>query len=350
MAFAAVHLLPLTPVPHDKILHWKDFITYPLIAVGFGLFAVVLVLGRFYWWFEAPWIGVCLAIAVISIGCAAAIELNRATPIMNIRWLTSPEIVHFTVTLLIFRIVLSEQSSGAFGLFQTLGLLNEQSRVLYVIILLCSFAGGLVCGAFLKVERVPEIHGLALICIAIGAYMDGHATNLTRPENMYLSQALIAFGGALFLPPSLLSGITKTLKQGPAFMTSFLVVFLFTQSLGGLIGSASFGTFVTLREKFHSSHLVEHVNLTNPIVVDRIKQLSAPYGKVLTDQQLLNAEGLVLLSQQATREATILAYNDAFLLIAAIAALALIWLMSHTGYVTVRARYTGRGAVATTNP
>lgn len=338
MAFAVVYLLPLTPVPHAKVLHWKDFISYPLVAIASGLLAIVLTLGRYYWWFEAPWIGICLAIAFLATGLAAAIEINRDTPLINIAWLTSPEVVHFTLTLLVFRIVLSEQTSGSIGLFQTLGLLNEQSLMLYIIILLTSFGGGLLCGSILKLERVPFIHCAALICIAIGAYMDSHATNLTRPSEMYVSQALIAFGSAIFLPPALLAGMTKALKQGPTFLTSFIVVFLFTQNIGGQIGSAAFSTFVIIREKFHSSYLVEQIVLSNPLVADRIRQLSGAYGKVLTDPQLLNAEGVALLAQQVTREANILAYNDAFFLIAVIATVALAWLLVHTGYVILRTR------------
>ena len=340
IAFAVVYLLPLTPIPHSKVLHWRDFITYPLIAAGFGLLAVVLSLGRFYWWLEAPWIGVCLAIAVMCIACAAAIELNRDTPLINIQWLTSPEIVHFAITLLVFRIVLSEQTSGAVGMFQMLGLLNDQSRLLYIIILTASVIGGLVCGAVLKVERVSLIHAAALVCIIAGAFMDSHATNLTRPGNMYASQALIAFGGALFLPPAMLLGLSKALKRGPTFLTSFITIFQFTQNLGGLIGSASFGTFVTFREKFHSNHLVEHVTQSNPLIADHIRQLSSAYGRILTDSQFLAAEGVARLAQRMTREANILAYNDAFLAVSVIAFIALAGLIAHAAHEHIRNRLT----------
>ena len=57
-AFAVVHVLPLTQVPRAKVLHWLDFAAYGLIATSFGILAVVLVQGKNYWWFEAPWIGV----------------------------------------------------------------------------------------------------------------------------------------------------------------------------------------------------------------------------------------------------------------------------------------------------
>lgn len=339
MSLAVVYLLPLTPIPHAKVLHWRDFVTYPLIAIGFGLLTAALTLGgRYYWWFDTPWIGVCLAIAAITLTAAAAVEFNRDTPLVNIQWLLSPEILRFTVTLLVFRIVLSEQTSGAVGMFQMLGLLNEQSHSLNIAILLCSIAGGLICGAFLTLERGSFLRGIALGCIMAGAYLDASATNLTRPQNMYASQALIAFGSALFLPPALLAGLTKALRQGPAFMTSFVMIFLFTQNIGGQIGSAAFGTFVIVREKFHSSHLIEQITLANPIVAARVGQLSAAYGKILGDQQLLHAEGVALLAQQVTREANILAYNDAFLSIAIIAAIALAALLLRSAYGYLRGR------------
>jgi len=350
ISFAVVYLLPLTPIVHSKVLTRLDFISYPLIALSFGLLAVVLVLGRYYWWFEAPWIGWCLAISILSLGIAVAIEFQRETPLLNVRWLMSREILHLTAVLLLFRLVLSEQSSGAIGLFQTVGLLNEQSAGLYSVILLASVAGGLTCGALLKPARVPALHALALACICVGAYLDSQATNLTRPANMYFSQALIAFGGALFLPPSLLTGLTAALKRGPEYITSFIVVFLFTQSVGGLLGSAFFSTFVVLREQFHSSYLVERLTLSDPLVVERVRQLAGAYGKVLTDSQLLNAEGLALLAQQATREANILAYNDIFLLICGIAGLALCGLVIHLLYLNLRQASDGqRPSVAAPN-
>lgn len=336
MALATVYLLPLTPIPHSKVLEKLDFVSYPLLALGLGLLAVVLVLGRPYWWFEASWIGACLAVAVLAIAAAVAIEVHRERPLINLRWLTSPEILHIAGVLLVFRIVLSEQTTGATGLFQALGLINDQSRSLQAVILAASVAGGLLCGRLLRPGRDAALHAAALGLICAGAFMDAHATGLTRPADMYLSQAMIAFGGALFLPPSLLTGLTATLRQGPTYITSFIAVFLVTQSLGGLMGSALFGTFVTLREQFHSSHLVEHATAIDPWTVERVRLLSGAYGRVLTDRQLDAAEGVKLLSQQATQQATVLAYNDAFLLVAVLAALALAGLLLHVLYLKFR--------------
>jgi MFS family permease len=340
MGFAAVYLLPLTPQPRAKVIHWLDVVSYLLLAVGFGLTAVALTLGRACWWFEAPWLGVMLALAIAAIMAAVIIELNRESPLIDIRWLASKEVVHFTGALLMFRIVLSEQTSGAFGFFQVLGLQNDQMSTLYWVILAASVAGGLTCAAVMKPGREPAIHMVALTLLIIGATMDSRATNLTRQVEMYASQALIAAASSLFLPPALASGLLSALKNGPNYILSFIIIFLTTQSIGGVLGSAIIGTFITWREKFHSHALVEHITLTDPIIAQRVSQLASAYGRVLTDKTLLNAEGLALLSQQATREANVLSYNDAFLLIAALSSFALAALVVHIAVAAIAHRFT----------
>lgn len=329
LALPVVFLLPLTPVPHAKVLHWLDFVSYPLIALGFGALAVVMALGRLYWWFEAPWIGALLALSVLAIALAGAIEINRRSPLIDLRWLFSPPMLHMAFVYFGFRLLMSQQSAGAAGLFQVLGLMNEQSRGFYAIVLLFTLLGGLVSGLVLTPARVPAIHAVALACIGLGAWLSSDITNQTRPENLYLAQAVTAFGGALFLPAAMAAGLAALFRQGMQFFTSFIAMFLFTQSLGGLIGSAFFGTLVVLREKFHSAHLAEPLRLTEPLVAERLRQLAAGYGRVLADGRLLNAEGPALLAQQVTREAYMLAYADAFRVIAVLAFAALGFLALH---------------------
>jgi hypothetical protein len=177
---------------------------------------------------------------------------------------------------------------------------------------------------------------VALGLLMIGALMDSNATSLTRPEQMYASQALIAVAGVLFLPPAMAAGLTLALKRGPTFILNFIVVFLTTQSLGGVIGSALVGTFITWRARFHLQALVDHLASTDPLVTQRIAQLATTYGRVITDRSLLNAEGVALLGQQVTREATVLAYNDAFLAIALFAACTIAVMILHLAIRAIR--------------
>ncbi|HEV2509434.1 MFS transporter [Bosea sp. (in: a-proteobacteria)] len=338
VAFGLVYALPLTTPPRVKVIGPLDGVSYLLIALGFGAIAVALSLGRIYWWLEAPWLGWLFAGAVACLMLAAIIELRRQSPLIDIRWLTSPATLHYATVLLLFRVVLAEQTVGASNFFQALGFQNEQTLPLYGVILAAILAGGFTCAALLRPGRENAFYAASLICIMTGALLDSNATSLTRPDDIHLSQALVAYGSALFLPAAMGQGLAPALARGPVYILSFFVIFLFTQSIGGLLGSALFGSFITLRTSFHYSQLAEHFSLANPLVAERIQQLGGAYGHILTDLGLTRAEGITLLAQQAVREATVLAYNDAFLLIALIAGSALIGLLTHLVVLRLRER------------
>jgi len=336
MAFAAVYLLPLTPPPRAKVIHWLDVVSYLLIAVGFGLIAMVFAVGRVYWWFEAPWLGVMLAAGIASLSCAIVLELNRENPFLDVRWLMSKDILHLAGTLMIFRLLMSEQTAGAFAFFQAIGLQNDQMTTLSLVVIGASIAAALFYIAVIKPGRENAIQMAALGLLLVGALMDSNATSLTRPEQMYVSQALIAAAGILFLPPAMASGLVLALKRGPAFILNFIVVFLTTQSLGGVIGTSLVGTFITWRGRFHLQEIADHLTMVDPLVAQRIKQLAATYGHVITDPSLLGTQGLNLLSQQVIREATVLAYNDAFLAIAILAACTIAVMILHLAIRAIR--------------
>jgi len=348
LAFAAIYLLPLTPIPRARVIEKRDIVSYIFIAIGFGSGAIVLVTGRTYWWLEARWLGELMVVMIAALTIAAVLELNREKPLIDLRWLVSREVLHVGAVLVLFRLMLAEQTAVASNFFQIIGLQNDQLTGLYGIVALATVAGGLACAAVMKPGREAGIHMAALLFIGIGAFLDSHATNLTRPGQMYLSQSMIAVGGSLFMPPAIASGFTMALRKGPQYILSFIVVFLVTQSLGGLAGSALFGSFITLREKFHSNMLAQSMTLADPLVAARVTQLSAAYGRIITDPAVLKAEGVALLGQQVTREANVLAHNDAFLIIALLAVGAAVALVIHWLYIRIKeaaARPEGQAAV-----
>ena len=269
----------------------------------------MLTLGRFYWWFETWWLGVLLATSIALLTLMAFIELPRKNPLLDLRWIFSKTNLHIIAVLLVYRAVSSEQSSTAVSFYQQLGLLNDQTTTLYALVLLATVLGGAACAWLMLTKYVDTAHVIALALIAAGSFMDSQSTNLTRPGEMYLSQMMIAFGAAMFLPPVMSKGFAAALARGAPYLVNFITIFLFTQITGSMLMTGLLGSFVTLREKFHSNILVENVLLTNPVVAQRVSQLSGAYSHVITDPALLKAEGLSLLGQQVSKEAYVLAYN-----------------------------------------
>jgi cobalamin synthase len=81
---------------------------------------------------------------------------------------------------------------------------------------------------------------------------------------------------------------------------------------------------------------VQGILMTDPLSAGRIGALSSAYARVLGDPTLRQAEGMVLLGQQVSREANILAFNDVFRVIALLAAVAFVLLFARWLYYRIR--------------
>ncbi len=337
VAFGLIYLLPLGKPQYAMKVHPNDITSYIFIAIGMGSIAVALVFGPIYWWTSTPWIGWLLALGIVSSAIAVVIELNRKVPLLDIRWIMSPAVLQFAAVLLVFRIVLSEQTSGAAGLFRSLGLMNEQMQVLNLIIIATTIAGGVICAFALKPGRERLFHIVALILLIIGALMDSNSTSQTVPSDMYISQTLIALASALFLPPALLSGMMSALEKGYDYILSFVIVFLTTQKVGGILGGSLFSTFIAIRQRLHLERIDEQLSTTDPLVQERLAQYAGAYGSSTTDAGASAAQGAAVLQGQAQTEASVMAYNDAFLTIAVISGVALAALLIHIAIDWLRA-------------
>lgn len=315
ICLAIIWILPLTHPPRVKVFERTDWISYPLIATAVACMSIVLTMGRYYWWQEKDWIGEVLVVGIIALTLSFMVELRRKNPIIDLRWLMTPEMLLFTGSMLFVRMLLSEQTTGMVGFLNLVGLLNEQLITLFCIILAATFAGLVFVSIIHKANRIVYIHLFSIALIAVAAWMDAHSTVDTRPEQFYLTQGMVAFGGAIFLPTSLWLGFIRALQYGQSQIISFVLVFLSTQNVGAQVGGAFLGTIQILREKFHSSVLVEGISLQNPLVVERLAQYSHLLKPVLNDGTELNAEAVAQLSLKVTQQAGLLAYNDVFMVV-----------------------------------
>ena len=325
ICLGCVFLLKLPPGDRFKTFEKLDFLTFAILASGVALLCAVLSLGRIDWWLEAPWIGVASACSLVLIMAGLAIEHNRANPLLMTRWLGSGTMIRLALAVILIRMVLSEQSTGAVGFMQMLNMSYQQMHTLYVVMLAGAIAGLVVSALTINPAHLLMPLVISLALMATGSVMDSFSSNLTRPQNLYISQFLLGFGGTFFLGPTMVLG-TKNVLANPRNLVSFSVMFGICQNLGGLIGAALLGTFQIVREKYHSSMIVEHLTLLDPRVAARVQSGGSAYGGLVADPELRNLMGIRSLATAATREANVMAYNDVFMLIAIIAILTMIWI------------------------
>ena len=344
VALPAVFALKMPPSQRVKAFERLDFVTFALFAPGVALLTAVLGLGRIVWWTEAAWIGWALVGAIVLLTAAALIEYNRKNPLIDVKWLAGRDLVRLLLAILLVRIVLSEQTTGAVGFLQQMGLVPQQMQGLFLVMLVATAAGTLVSAFTLNPMKLWKPISIALVMIAVGAFIDSHATVLTRPSQLYFSQALLAFAAAFFIGPTMILGFGQVLQGGGKNMVSFIVLFSIGQNVGGLMGSALVGTIQTLREKFHSNQLSESISLGDPETVLRLQQLGGAYAHVIGDAAQRQGAALRLLQQQVSQQAQVLAYNDVFLLISGAAAIGAAWVALNHYRPKLEARRAARQA------
>ncbi|WP_438721700.1 MFS transporter [Bartonella rochalimae] len=311
IGLGCIFSLPLTPVVCNKVIKKLDWVSYSLIALGLGLNAIVMSIGKWYWWTETLWIGCGLALAVFSLTIAIIIELNRETPLIDLRWLFSKEMIQVVLVLLVFRILLLEQSTLAADFFNLFGLLNRDMAPMYFAVTFGTLLGGGVCVFFLRMGREDYFYLLSLSCLALGSYLDSHVSQLTRPVDMIISQGLIGFGYALFLPPALCNGFVKASARGPNYVLSFIAIFLLAQVTGGLMSAALFSSLQFFFARHHFEYLTQEITTTGTLIFEKINHLSSPYS-ALVSQSLKSEKTISSLTDQLQLTANVLAYDDVF--------------------------------------
>lgn len=299
----AVVGVKLPPSDRSRQFEGLDLVTIALTVPAMVLVCGVLAEGRLLWWNETSWLGWALAAAVPLFAAAFLIEHNRARPLLQTRWIGTLDIMRFAVVAVLVRLALAEQTYGSVGLLTSGGLNNDQLRTLFAFVAAAMVLGMVVAALTLSETRLPYQVLAATLIIALAAWLDSGATNLTRPEQLYLSQSLIGFGTTLFIGPALVYGFLRMLSRGGDHFVTFIVLFGVTQNLGGLAGSALLGTYQTVSARAHAVALSEHLTGFDPQVAARLQG------------------GAGSLTQAMFREANILAFNDTFRFVALLALL-----------------------------
>ncbi|UXH79946.1 MFS transporter [Roseateles amylovorans] len=326
LSLAAIHAVPLKPQPRQPVFGRGDLLSVPLYAVGLVLLCVVVSQGRLAWWADAPWLGACLAGAIACLGLYVLVDLNRVSPLLDLRWLTQPYMLRFVAGVLLFRIVLSEQNVGVVGLMSALGQTNEQMQLLFALVSVGLVAGFALAPVIAARCGTPWLSVLAAALVVVAAVMDSEASALSRPEQFHLSQGLMAVALGLFFSASLLLGFGPVMAEGGQHLVSLLAAFSGAQLMGSLFGSAWASTFVAQRQTWHVHALTEQMATGNPLLAQQVAHVSGWAGQLTGDPVSRAQQGLALLLQQITRESTVLAYNDLFQRMALLAAAMTLWL------------------------
>lgn len=290
-----------------------DYWGLGLLAVGLGALQIVLDKGQQDNWFDTAYIVWLTAAAIICISLFIIVELYYAEhPIVDLRTFRNRS----------FRIGNAIMFFGFFNLFASIVLLPIYLQTLMGY---TAYLSGVVLGPGglatlialpLAGRLVTKINPKALL--TFGLIVNSYATYLMANFTLTADFATVIWPrvvlgigmGFFFIPLTTLtmSGIPKEEMGNASSIYNLL------RNLGGSFGVAFVTTILARRAQFHQSRLVEHATPFDPnfqITMQHNMQYLQMQG--VPDAQL-ESGSLAMIYQELLRQASMLSFNDAFLL------------------------------------
>jgi DHA2 family multidrug resistance protein len=304
---------------HKQATNAADWQGILLLTAGLGSLQYVLEEGERYDWLNDVTIARLAVVAAVTLTAFIAWELSTRNrhPVVNLRVLRNKELAAGSLLLLV----------GGFGIYGgtfilpifaqgVLGFTATNTGLMFLPGGLATVAGTLIAGRLLNgakplMKPVPLIIG-GMIAFSISQWMLSQMTVETGESEIVL--ALILRGGGLgFVLSPITQASLGTLKgieisQG-AGLTNL------ARQLGGSFGIAIVNTFVVDQTAVHRADLVQYVFSGSPWLAARHSALAAhmiSFGYNASGAQLAAS---AVVDHAVQTQSTVMAYNDAFLLI-----------------------------------
>ncbi|WP_298732524.1 DHA2 family efflux MFS transporter permease subunit [uncultured Chitinophaga sp.] len=290
-----------------------DWLGIILLTVGVSSLQYVLEKGQEDDWYSSNTIIILTVTAVLGIFFFIWRELTYRYPVVELRVLKNTNLrVGVILTFLI-----------GFGLFGTtfvlplftqslLGWTALQSGLLMLPATI--FVAVVVAAVSQLVQRGVSSKYLIIIGMIVFFIYGDWSYHLLTPEtgsdNLYWSLFVRGLSlGLLYVPVTAMSVSTlhgKEIAQGAA-LTGML------RQLGGAFGVAIISTFISRQSQLHRITLVSHLNADDPVVQERLSQLSRRFLMQGYNLQSARRAAYGVLENTVQRQSTLLSYMDVFL-------------------------------------
>ena len=316
IAFSLVWLYYRPDPPANRSVGTIDTLGFALLAIGIGALQFVLERGEHYDWFESRLIVVLAITAVLALAGMVWWELRTAHPILNLRVLRHPPLAAATAQWTaigmalygsVFALPLYLQTLLAYDA-ETTGWLIFPSAV-------ASTVGMLAASRLMRFVKPALLVAIGTSILAVSMFIHGTLTTDSGAGNTYLPVTLRGLGFGLIFVPSATVAFSGIAMREMAHGTA---IFNLMRQLGGSMGIALVATLLTSDTARHRATLVEHVTTTDAITMTRLTSMTRAFRLAGSDSLTASRRALSVLDRQVTRQAAMLAYEDAFELLGVI--------------------------------
>jgi DHA2 family multidrug resistance protein len=296
-----------------------DFFGIGLLALGLSCLQYVLEEGQRNDWFNDPLITRLAILSAISLAAMLWWELSprNTAPVVDLRVLKNRDL---SSGLFLF-VSLGFGLYGGVYLFPLFAqtLLGFTPTATGLALLPGGIATGvsaLICGRILNGPR-PLVDPRILIFFGVGLFVAsmwrmGHLSTMAGEPDVRWALTLRGLGlGFLFTPIN--NAVYGNIDPRQAQQAAGLINL--SRQLGGSFGLAVLGTYLNNHIQYHRIQLIAHVTPGNPLVQERLQQFAGGFTARGMSPDMAQQAALVSLNQLVMRQATMLAYNDCWMLI-----------------------------------
>ncbi len=292
------------------------------LVLGLGLLQIVLDRGQRADWFAAPWVCVFTAGAVLSLILLVVRELRFPDPILDLSILRIPAFDVAVVIIMVMVMVVyganllnplflqdllgySAWRAGiavmprGFGVFLGMMLISRLSRRGMDTRWLVGVGFGTFAGALWAMSRWP---------------LDISTSELVIP--IFVS----GVGGGLIFPTMSAATLACVERERMGYAAS---LYNMMRNTGSAMGISLVMNLLSSREQLHQSHLVEHFTVFDAWRMDRTAPLvpGAPSAELIHGLATHQIQGFARIYALIQQQATLMAYNDIYRLLAALSLL-----------------------------
>jgi DHA2 family multidrug resistance protein len=307
-------VLFITDPPYMKRVKMKiDYWGLALLVLGLGCLQIVLDKGQQENWFSSNFIVWLSIISSVSLVSFIFVELFSEHPIVNLRAFKNR--TFSTGNIIMFL--------GFFNLFASIVLLPIYLQTLMGY---TAYLAGLVLGpgGIATMIALPIAGSLVnkmnpKFLLAFGLIVNAYATYLMSNFNLHADfntiiwpRIVLGIGMGFFFIPLTTMTMSGIKKED---MGNASAIYNLLRNLGGSFGVAFVTTMLSRRAQFHQNHLVEHLT-----PFDRAYQLFSEQSSQFLQYRgfkdfTSNYGGLGMMYRELLRQASMMAFNDAFFLV-----------------------------------
>ena len=299
--------------PDLSLLREADYPGIILMAICLGTLEYVLEEGTRWNWFDDGTIRTCAYIAGMSGILFVARSLTFARPVIDLRALTNR---NFALGCLL-------SFATGIGIFSTifltplfLGYVRGFSAWQIGLAIFSTGAASLIgVPIYIFLARQVDMRWLMMLGLAsfgLSMWSYSFITHDWGADQLLIPQILRGLPQVFAVAPAVNLGLGSLPPERLKYASG---LFNMMRNLGGAVGIALCGTILNARTNFHFVAIASNLTPANGAMTRLMGELAARYGAIPGSLQTGHAAATKRLWQLAYREASTLAYADAFLVI-----------------------------------